>query len=450
LDMFYSYIARETDENLLFPNERLSNPERAFLGIDKIRHQYIKQVEEQAFDYIYRHTFGRPRDLMHICSNLYPLLYNGDVQNIEKVIRHGVNQGSLFLLENYINELEPFIYQLTRNNLTFLCQKLISNALDKNLLRSVCFDYNHEFEEISSLKYGSCMRGKNCVDCHLIHPFCQLYNVGLLGEFHELKGNGFEVRFKQYDSITNAHFHSLPNTKLYCLHPALANKVEEIRCRSNLIYDHANAIIGHGESFDSKKVDSLIRKLRSVCKKYPAKRVFISSTCYDLGDTRKKIKNTLRDKGFDVFISDDDEFNADTEGLHTHDHCISEMLKCDYMIFIVSGRYGGEYRGSKYTADSKEIGDMNTALKRPSISLMEFYLAKKNNIPMSVFIDDKVSNERNIYNHQPNKSDYRITNVTDTRVFDIITFITRQINVWRQEYRDEEHLLNLINIALPR
>lgn len=449
-EMFHSYIYREANENLLYPNEKMDNPEKAFLGLDSIPHQYIKGVKETVFDYMYRHTFGRPRDIMHICSNLYSKLYHGTTSQLQKVIRHGVNQGSMFLLENYIIELEPFFYQLNRINLDFLCQGISSNALDKAMMDGLCYDFNKEFEKSDPPYFEACIKGDGCLECKRIHPLCQLYNIGLLGYLHESAGGEYTIRFQPYggeEIVTQGHL--LPASKMYFLHPALSNKVEKIRRETNRPYMHTRSVIGYDEVIEKKVVHATKRRLNTFRKKHPTKKIFISSTCYDLEDSRKAIKDLLRKKGFEVLLSEDYTFNQFTQGVHTHDHCINELLQCDYLIFIVSGRYGGEYQGRNYLEECTEIEKISRSLTHPSISLMEFYVAHKNKIPMSVFIDEKVSTERNIYNRQKDKEVFTPVNVSDTRVFDIITFLTKHVNVWRQEYRNLEHLQELINIALP-
>jgi hypothetical protein len=70
-EMYEMYIEMEQDKNLVCPEKKNDNPSLAFIGVSHIRHKYVKGEEEQLFDYIYRHTFGRPRDIMHMCRWLY-------------------------------------------------------------------------------------------------------------------------------------------------------------------------------------------------------------------------------------------------------------------------------------------------------------------------------------------------------------------------------------------
>ncbi len=452
-NMFHAYIKRETPENLVYPEVKYTNPEYAFLGLTHISHQYLKGVKESVFEYIYRHTFGRPRDIMHICSNLYTaLLGKSDINNDSwiRMIRHSINQGSLFLLENYIIELEPFFYQINRNTLNNLCKKLISNTLNKPIMDEVCYKLHRESEGENVLSFNDCIQGNHCIDCHGNHPFCQLYNIGLIGELYKVVGGDYEIRFRQYggDAVF-MHEHLMPPSKLYFLHPALSNKVAEIRRITNQKFERAKTLIGQGEILSKSKAISLNRRLNILRVENPSKKVFISSTCFDLGDIRAAIKRELEGKGFEVIISEDIRFNTNQGSLHTHDHCIEEMLKCDYVIFLVSGRYGGEYQGGKYSNMRNEIGRLNNNLVKPSISLMEFYVAKMENIPIIVFIDERVNYEKHIYSKQKDKENFNLTYVNDRRVFDVVTFLTKNINTWRQEYRNLENLLELINIALP-
>lgn len=77
-------------------------------------------------------------------------------------------------------------------------------------------------------------------------------------------------------------------------------------------------------------------------------RIFISSTCYDLGDERRQIDTTLSELGYDVVRSDSEYFNSDLNGIHSHDYCIKEMENCSVVIFIIGKRYGSTYSGELY------------------------------------------------------------------------------------------------------
>lgn len=67
--MFNIYVGNEEDKNLNTSYLKQTNPIKAFLGVDKIENRHIFK-QENAFDYIYRHSLKRPSDIMKICKKL--------------------------------------------------------------------------------------------------------------------------------------------------------------------------------------------------------------------------------------------------------------------------------------------------------------------------------------------------------------------------------------------
>jgi hypothetical protein len=77
---------------------------------------------------------------------------------------------------------------------------------------------------------------------------------------------------------------------------------------------------------------------------------------------------------------------------------------------------------------------------------MEYYVAYKENLPIQVFVDSEVYNERLSYKN--NSESYKPVYANDVRIFHIIDFITKQKrNNWFKIYKDLEHLKDLIEIV---
>ena len=123
-------------------------------------------------------------------------------------------------------------------------------------------------------------------------------------------------------------------------------------------------------------------------------RVFLSSTCYDLGVIRDSLGSFIESFGFDPCLSDrgDVFYHPD---LHTHDSCLSEIRNCHLLVLIIGGRFGGSY-----VADLKK-----------SIVNAEFAAARELNIPVFTFVKREVLDDHRIY--QKNK---------DNKVLDKIEF----------------------------
>ncbi len=124
--------------------------------------------------------------------------------------------------------------------------------------------------------------------------------------------------------------------------------------------------------------------------------VFISSTIEDLEQVRNIIKNALMDRGYNPVMSEKNNFPLDASKLqrvHSHDYCIDKLLECGSLIFIMGKEYGGKYAGNKYDQYKQEIiNNSKGNIKEPSISLMEFYVAIKNNLLHYAFIDKQFDN----------------------------------------------------------
>ncbi|MCK5537307.1 MAG: DUF4062 domain-containing protein [Bacteroidales bacterium] len=109
-------------------------------------------------------------------------------------------------------------------------------------------------------------------------------------------------------------------------------------------------------------------------------KVFVSSTCFDLGEVRDQLKKFIISFGFDAVLSEygDVFYHPD---LHTHDACIQEVAHCQLFILIIGGRFGGEYQADK----SK------------SITNAEYIAAKESNIPIFTYIKKDVLSSQFLY-----------------------------------------------------
>ena len=109
-------------------------------------------------------------------------------------------------------------------------------------------------------------------------------------------------------------------------------------------------------------------------------KVFVSSTCFDLGEVRDQLKKFIESFGFDAVLSEygDVFYHPD---LHTHDACIQEVSHCQLFILIIGGRFGGEYEADK----SK------------SITNAEYIAAKESKIPIFTYIKKDVLSSQFLY-----------------------------------------------------
>jgi hypothetical protein len=109
-------------------------------------------------------------------------------------------------------------------------------------------------------------------------------------------------------------------------------------------------------------------------------KVFISSTCYDLGQIRDSLSEFISSYYFDCLLSErgDVFYHPD---LHTHESCLNEIENCQLFILIIGGRFGGTY---KYDTTK-------------SITNAEYEAAKYQKIPVFTFVKKDLFDDHKLY-----------------------------------------------------
>lgn len=118
----------------------------------------------------------------------------------------------------------------------------------------------------------------------------------------------------------------------------------------------------------------------------PTKKLFLSSTCYDLAETRVRIEAWARRRGYEPVLSDRANFPIDPN-VHRHDVCLANAKRVDMFVLLVASRFG-----APYYADSSI-----------SVTWAEFRAAAAAGVPIVVFVDKRVWDERNELRSQPEK-----------------------------------------------
>lgn len=417
-EMFKIYIENEDDKNLCVPNERYNNPEKAFFGLDIINHAYVPNTNEKMFSYLYRHSLRRPRDVMAICRALY--LKNPKNLTLQ-TIRHTINEISNSVLKNYLKEVAPFI-TCNDKEIYRLLKCMNTNFFDFNYIQYVCQRYN-----IYHTKSDKCH--KNCRTCKNAHPFSTLYNIGLIGCLKNSLANPTYIqRFLPLgESKLKISEYDLPNSQLYCLHPCLCDVSRNSRNYMHHNFETCNEIIcGEGILTPDDKISNIVNSLQYRIQEMDKEKIFISSTIYDLTKERDAIKKSLFKEGYYPVLSESDEFRYAPNDVDSHDHCIDELLKCNTMIFIIGEKYGGKYIGEDYKSYIEDIYNESAKnISEPSISLMEFYAAEKNNLNYYVFVKKDVIDQQRIYkNKKEKKEDITQDDFTcDIDIFKVVNFV---------------------------
>lgn len=454
--MFAQYVEREKSDNLLYPDLAKKDPVKALCGISVVRHR--SGMDEQMWAYIYRHSLQRPRDIMEMGQTLYENLVcdpdkdSRDELSRMRICRHWVNEISTRECREYIAGLNPFMTD--DENIDFVedvnlfLESLPTNVYTDQTVLSYCHKSNCSTSSIS------------CPKCPNHHWFSTLYNIGLLGYIY---WSDADRQYKNHikpigDSIFAIKKQTLPRAELYYAHPGLGNIIQQQRERALLAYFPSYFVINSSEVFANKEQ---IKRLKHFCAAVDGneneKNVFLSSTGFDLSETRREISNYLKAAGYRVFAYEDDDFpplkaTGDPNQLHhqgeTHDHCINVMLSCKHLIYIFAGRFGGQYFGNEFESYYKERSDIIKIC--PSISFMEYLVANKLGKSVSVYVYEKVEDARGEWTKNGSPNDYKSRVVDDIRVFKQLGYFNSLGNgTWLNKYYDYSSLVNAIKKRFP-
>lgn len=182
-----------------------------FLGHNVLRHGQ-RPAPEDSFQFVRRHTLGRPRDMVALASNISA--YRDKLN--EKQLRQVVQQTSSDVLaSNVFNEVIVFLSCLGDEEARQRFLDLLpGNILERSDAFGVC-------EAFNGLAPGSLQHfGEDSND--IFHPFQDLYFAGLLGVVNRDPDEGVAIqRFRNpHDAMTYASV-ELPDSEVYLLHPAL-------------------------------------------------------------------------------------------------------------------------------------------------------------------------------------------------------------------------------------
>ena len=166
-------------------------------------------------------------------------------------------------------------------------------------------------------------------------------------------------------------------------------------------------------------------------------KVFVSSTCYDLGMIRSHLRNFIAGFGYDPIMSDYSDVLYDPRH-HTHSSCVQEVTNCDILILIVGKRFGGSAVPKALDEiDMEKVRSLSSSPKifesdgKLSITQLEVIKALELGIPVFAFVDSKVYHDHFVY--EKNKDKPILNDITfpsiekkDTAIyiFEFINFIT--------------------------
>ena len=140
-----------------------------------------------------------------------------------------------------------------------------------------------------------------------------------------------------------------------------------------------------------------------------ALKIFVSSTCYDLGIVRAQLRSFLINLGHEPIMSEYNDVLFDPRS-HTHENCAQEIKNADAVILIIGSRFGGTAIPKVITAldlENLKIQSRGTKIienpDKMSITQIEILNAIESNIPIFTFIDSRVAYDHLFYEKNKNK-----------------------------------------------
>ncbi|MDR1796893.1 MAG: TIR domain-containing protein [Clostridiales Family XIII bacterium] len=194
-----------------------------FLGFDTFPNTIIHQPEN-VFRFMFRYSIGRPRDFVEFCGKLHENLQGDPKESKEerqmrlKVLVRLVS--SQEIIKNLYAELSMLLHSFKDIEMfdEFLAH-IKYNILTYEEMKAVC----------RNSKGDACP--DDCAHCPAErHPFCDLYNMGLIGVLvRDEKGE--RQQFKTpYEDMAQ----SLPkSTRYYFVHPALREYISALHTKTN-------------------------------------------------------------------------------------------------------------------------------------------------------------------------------------------------------------------------
>ena len=221
-EIFLNNVRLLKSDAMVKPERLRADPLEAFLGQTTVTDAYTRE-EEGSFEFIYRHTLLRPRDLMTIGQRLAALPpYE---RRSELRFKQVVHQAATEIAYEYLAEIAPHLGNL---ELEQLLLRLPSNVLTREQIETVFLEH--------SIATGGEEK----------HVFCALYRVGLLGYVHYDRVRGeWAQHFLRPGEATLEPDGMLPQATHYLLHPVLHDVIGRLN-PAYLQHIHRDNIVGYG------------------------------------------------------------------------------------------------------------------------------------------------------------------------------------------------------------
>ncbi len=147
-------------------------------------------------------------------------------------------------------------------------------------------------------------------------------------------------------------------------------------------------------------------------------RVFVSSTYYDLKHIRNSLEAFIDGLGYESVLYEEGDipFHHDSS---LDVSCYEEIKNCHILVLIIGGRYGSP--ATEQEDNPKQKLDFYN-----SVTKKEYETARKNDIPIYVFIDKNVHSEYHTFKKNRANKEIEYAHVDDVNIFKLIDDIYAQ------------------------
>jgi class 3 adenylate cyclase len=203
-EIFVNNIRLLKTDRMVLPGRARTNPLEAFLGRTSVTDTYTRE-EEDAFEYICRHTLLRPRDLMTIGDRLAAL--RPDERRNEHRMKEAVNLAATEIAHEYLAEVAPYVGDL---EVEALFHRLPGHILTRAEVDAIVDELDAQSGQ-----------GE--------HVFHALFRVGLLGYVqHDRVRGEWRQRFLRPGDATLEPNGVLPRATHYLVHPVLSDVIGRV------------------------------------------------------------------------------------------------------------------------------------------------------------------------------------------------------------------------------
>lgn len=182
-----------------------------FLGANVVRHAR-RAAPEDSFQFVLRHTYGRPRDLVAMASELSSRRSTLSESRLREIVKR---TSAVVVAANIFDEVRVFLDCLGEAGArTRLFALLPGNVLGRKEAVAVA-------EAFNGLDAGTIVHLGEESEV-IFHPFRDLYVTGLLGVVaRDPETGAMTQRFRRPHDRLGPGVSTLPESELYLLHPAL-------------------------------------------------------------------------------------------------------------------------------------------------------------------------------------------------------------------------------------